>query len=61
MSRPLLEWTVRKRVAALPGLTIRGVTTVAGLRTEARRFRAASAACRPPGPQAASQRGDARG
>jgi 2-polyprenyl-6-methoxyphenol hydroxylase-like FAD-dependent oxidoreductase len=33
MSRPLLEWTVRKRVAALPNVEIRDGTTVSGLAT----------------------------
>jgi 2-polyprenyl-6-methoxyphenol hydroxylase-like FAD-dependent oxidoreductase len=39
MSRPLLEWTVRRRVAALPGVTIRDATGVTGLRTDPARTR----------------------
>ncbi len=35
MSRPLLEWTVRKRVEALAPVRIRDRTTVAGLATDA--------------------------
>lgn len=35
MSRPLLEWTVRRRVAALPNVEIRDRTSVTGLCTDA--------------------------
>jgi 2-polyprenyl-6-methoxyphenol hydroxylase-like FAD-dependent oxidoreductase len=31
MSRPLLEWTIRERVAALPNVEVRGGTAAAGL------------------------------
>lgn len=34
MSRPLLEHTVRRRVEALAGVTLRGATAVAGLETD---------------------------
>lgn len=31
MSRPLLEWTVRRRLAAMPNVEVRGSTVVTGL------------------------------
>jgi 2-polyprenyl-6-methoxyphenol hydroxylase-like FAD-dependent oxidoreductase len=37
MSRPLLELTVRRRVAALPNVTVRGAVAASGLTSEGRR------------------------